>query len=324
MTAHSPSIVEMRCDAIRIGVRHRKDLGELEGLAASIATEGLLQPIGVTEENVLVFGERRLRAFQDVLRRETIPTRVVQVSSITAGEYAENEMRKDFTPSERVAIGKAIETAFGNRAGQRTDLGPPPNGAEVGAGEETREIAARRAGFPSRNTYERAKNVVDAGSPELVAAMDLGDVSISAASVIASEPHERQVEIVRLPGELRRKLVREIRQAAKLPTPSEARRIARETGLSVADNTGVYRSGSSPEEVRRAKADAMAIYTVTRGVLALADTTLDPTELAQRLEYWHCPGIREKCMPAMDWLSRFMKGLESNESIQRIGTIPQD
>jgi ParB family chromosome partitioning protein len=314
MNAHSMSIVEVRCDAVHVGERHRKDLGEIEVLAASIATEGLLQPIGITEENVLVFGERRLRAFQDVLRRETIPARVVNVRSITAGEYAENEIRKDFTASERVAIGKALEAELGDRQGQRTDVELRENFPEVEQGR-TEEIAARKAGFGNYKTYEQAKKVVGQGSPGLVAAMDAGEISINAASVIATEPPERQTEVVQMPRELRRKVVREIREAAKLPTPSEARRIARETGMSVADNTGVYRSGSSPEAVRLAKADMRAIYDATRGVVAIADTTLDPNELASRLEYWHCPGIREKSSKALDWLNRFVKGLENNEQI---------
>ena len=38
---------------IRIGDRHRKDLGDLSGLAESIQSEGLLQPIGVTPDRVL-------------------------------------------------------------------------------------------------------------------------------------------------------------------------------------------------------------------------------------------------------------------------------
>ncbi len=49
----------------------------------------------------------------------TIAVRIVRVSSILAGEYAENEIRKDFTPSERVAIGKASEAEIRNRQGQR-------------------------------------------------------------------------------------------------------------------------------------------------------------------------------------------------------------
>jgi len=316
MNPHSMSIVDVPCDAVRVGERHRKDLGELEVLAENIAIDGLLQPIGITEDNVLVFGERRLRAFQDILRRDTIPARVVRVRSITAGEYAENELRKDFTPSERVAIGAALEAEIGNRQGHRTDSELRQNFAEVEPGERTEEIAARKAGFGNRTTYQHAKKVVDLGAPDLVGAMDSGEISIHAASLIASEPPQRQREIVGMPGELRRQIVRDIREAAKLPTPSEARRIARETGMSVADNTGVYRSGSSPEVVRNAKADAQAIYAVTRGILAIADSGFDPAELAGRIEYWHCPGIRAKSIPALAWLTRFVKGLKTNESIQ--------
>ena len=112
---------EVACDSIRIIDRHRKDMGDLEGLAVSIATEGLLQPIGITEDDVLVFGERRILAVRDILKRATIAACVVQVSSIVAGEYAENEIRKDFTPSERAAIGEAVAQQISGRQGQRTD-----------------------------------------------------------------------------------------------------------------------------------------------------------------------------------------------------------
>ena len=70
---------------IKIGKRHRRDMGDLKGLADSIATVGLLQPIGVTETNELVFGERRLRACRDILKLRNIPARTVSVSSIVAG-----------------------------------------------------------------------------------------------------------------------------------------------------------------------------------------------------------------------------------------------
>jgi ParB family chromosome partitioning protein len=305
------SLREIACDSVQVTDRHRRDMGDLEVLATSIATEGLLQPIGVTEENVLVFGERRLLAVRDILREPTIVARVVHVTSILAGEYAENEIRKEFTPSERVEIGKALEAQLGERRGRDNRENIP----EL-KGRRTTELAAEKAGFGNRKTYDQAKRVVDHGAPELVEAMDAGEISIQAAAVIATEQPERQTQVVQMPRKLRRKVVREIREAAKLPTPSEARRIARETGMSVADNTGVYRSGSSPEVVRLAKADMRAIYDATRGIVAIADTTLDPNELASRLEYWHCPDIREKSTRALDWLNRFVKGLENNEQIQ--------
>ena len=86
--------------------------------------------------------------------------------------------------------------------------------------------------------------------------------------------------------------------------------------MSVADNTGVYRSGSSPEVVAETKADMEAIHAVTRGILAIADSAFDPVELAGRLEYWNCPGIRAKSAPATAWLTRFAKALESNTRLE--------
>jgi ParB family chromosome partitioning protein len=54
---------------IRVGERHRKDMGDLDGLAASIAEfGGLLQPIVVRPDGTLIAGERRLRAISAGLR----------------------------------------------------------------------------------------------------------------------------------------------------------------------------------------------------------------------------------------------------------------
>ena len=57
---------------IELGERHRKDMGNLQALAKSIELHGLLQPIGVTPDKQLVFGERRIRAVQEILGRSEI------------------------------------------------------------------------------------------------------------------------------------------------------------------------------------------------------------------------------------------------------------
>src|SRR6516225_758949 len=132
---------ELKIADITVGSRHRKDMGDLTGLAESIRQEGMLQPIGVTDRLELVFGERRIRAVRDILKRKTILARIVDVTSILAGEYHENEVRKDFTPSERVAIARAIERQVGNRRGQRVQ-----KTAQVKPGWKTRDAAAERAG----------------------------------------------------------------------------------------------------------------------------------------------------------------------------------
>ena len=309
------TIVEMPCEQIRIGERHRKEMGDLEALAVSISTVGLLHPPVVTKEGVLVCGERRFRAMRDILGWKTIPVIVLEVSSIVEGEYAENEIRKDFTPSERVAIGKAIEAEIGKRQGQRTDLEPVEDLPQVPPGTKTREIAAEKAGFGNARTYQQAKKVTEDGTPELVAAMDAGEVSIDAAALIAQAPPETQREIVQMPAAVRRQIVRQLREATELPSTAEARRIARETGMLVADRTGRYRSGLSDDERKALKEDLDAIWAVTRAVLALADTPLDPVELASRLEYWHCPGIRAKSPVALDWLHRFEEAIRENTQV---------
>jgi hypothetical protein len=51
-------------DQIIVGPRFRKDLGDLASLAASIDELGLLQPIVVRPDGILIAGERRLRAAQ--------------------------------------------------------------------------------------------------------------------------------------------------------------------------------------------------------------------------------------------------------------------
>jgi N6-adenosine-specific RNA methylase IME4 len=93
--------------AIRVGSRHRKDMGDLDGLAADIAEIGLLQPIVVTPDRCLIAGERRLRACRS-LGWPTIPAHVVDLAEIVRGEFSENAFRKDFLPSEIDAIRRAL------------------------------------------------------------------------------------------------------------------------------------------------------------------------------------------------------------------------
>ena len=86
-----------RISAITIGVRHRRDLGDIEGLVASIVPG-----------NVLIAGERRLAACAFVRWRE-VPVTVVDLDKVVKGEFTENSERKDLTLSEAVAIKRAIE-----------------------------------------------------------------------------------------------------------------------------------------------------------------------------------------------------------------------
>lgn len=195
---------------IKINNRFRKDYGDIESLAKSIEEIGLLHPIVINSDYELVCGGRRVEAVR-LLGREEIAARIIDIESVILGEYAENEVRKDFTDSERVAIGRAIEESLAGRVGRPSKkeirqnfdkLNDDSTDEEIRLnfdelkGKRSDEIAAEKAGFGSKDTYRQAKNVVDNGVPELVKKMDDGDVSIFAASTAASFPEEEQREIV--------------------------------------------------------------------------------------------------------------------------------
>ena len=218
MTQH---VMETRLDQIKIGIRARKDLGDIDLLAASIQQLGLLQPIGIDQNYRLVFGERRYRAFEK-LGMETIPARIVHVDSLLQAEHAENEIRKDFTASERVAIAKAVDEEIGNRQGQRTDRAEPlQNFAEVAPGQTTREAVAKAAGFGNAETYRQAKTVVDKADPALVQAMDKGEIAISTAEILTKATPEDQRQAAAYPSmavsiaKATKIKEREIKEAAK-------------------------------------------------------------------------------------------------------------
>ena len=227
---------ELKISDIKVGKRHRKDMGDLKSLANSIRQDGFLQPIGVTEKLELVFGERRLRAHKDILKKRTILARIVDVKSIITGEYAENEIRKDFTPSERVAIAKTIEKQIGNRHGQRTDNPLVQKFAQVPPGKKTRDIAAGKSGFGNHETYRQAAKVVQNGTVRLIHAMDSGKVSISAASILADADPDELETILELDERAILRAANEIRQRKTAQRIEAQQAIERRAQTSVKPN----------------------------------------------------------------------------------------
>lgn len=114
---------------------------------------------------------------------------------------------QDFTVSERVAIGKALEAELGSRRGQRSDLERPENFPEVG---DTRDIAAKSAGFGNGKTYEQAKQVIADGAPALVSAVDRGDMAVSLAAAVTQLPDEQKQAVISAPPESIREVAREV------------------------------------------------------------------------------------------------------------------
>jgi ParB-like nuclease domain/MT-A70 len=146
---------------IRIGGRHRRDLGDVDQLAASIAAVGLLHPVVIDAHGNLIAGQRRLEAYK-VLGRTHIPVTVVALDDIVHGEFAENTARKDFTLSEAVAIKRALEPVERAAAKERMLTGKP---LEKFSKRRALDNVAKVAG-KHRTTIAKAEAIVDAAEAE--------------------------------------------------------------------------------------------------------------------------------------------------------------
>jgi N6-adenosine-specific RNA methylase IME4 len=158
---------------IRVRSRHRKDHGDVGSLASSIAEIGLLHPVVVRPDYTLISGERRLRAVQTLGWTE-VPIRVVDglddALQALRAESDENVCRKDFLPSEAVAMASAIEEVERREARKRqkehsqTAPGKPKDtGGNLPQVIEpkVRDKVGAAVGLSGRS-YEKAKAVVAA------------------------------------------------------------------------------------------------------------------------------------------------------------------
>jgi hypothetical protein len=102
--AAPPNTSVMPISDIVIGPRHRRDLGDIDVLAASIAELTLLQPIVIRPVGCLIDGRRRLRA-AEVLGWTEIPVHVVDLDAVVRGEFAasitSNSRQASWSPSAR-------------------------------------------------------------------------------------------------------------------------------------------------------------------------------------------------------------------------------
>lgn len=193
MATATHKIVHLPLKSIRIHDRHRKDLGDIDALAESIKSLGLLQPIVVTEGQELIAGQRRLAACKKLKWTEipaVIPHSGWSLIEQLECERDENTCRKDFTPSEAVAIAKRIEDVYRQinkqeqqaaaiRAGQQS--GKSRRGEKTNVAEsyrsvrdhakDTRERVAKTVGMSGRQ-YEKAKAVIESGNQVAIGQMD--------------------------------------------------------------------------------------------------------------------------------------------------------
>ena len=186
----------MKISEITIGDRARVSTGWMDDLQRSIEQVGVLQPIGVTPDKELIFGHRRVMACR-ALGMEDIPARILDINPddpahVLRMEQAENNIRKDFTPSERVEIARRIEVALAGRVGAHHS--PISDDDKTGRSDD---IAAKAVGW-GRDTYRKAKKVIESGDEELKESVDSGDMSVNRAYKQATQKTTSKTITVRL------------------------------------------------------------------------------------------------------------------------------
>ena len=123
MSRHTGHIeLDRTVESIIVGNRHRTDLGDLTGLAESIARDGLLQPLTVTIDGAQVCGARRLAAIK-LLGWRTVSVWVRSGISGRLGhllaEQDDNMLHKDLIPSEKTALYRELKTLMAEDAARR-------------------------------------------------------------------------------------------------------------------------------------------------------------------------------------------------------------
>ncbi|NNM48331.1 MULTISPECIES: ParB N-terminal domain-containing protein [Micrococcales] len=163
--------LERAVDSIWAGRRHREDYGDLDSLVESIARDGLLQPITITPDGMLICGARRLAAIRR-LGWKTVNVWVRSGISTTLGqllaEQDDNLLHKPLTRTEEATLyaelkSLMVEDATGRQEASRFTSkheNPRSHGAATVAAPqkgETRQQAALMV--TGRNAYTSLERI---------------------------------------------------------------------------------------------------------------------------------------------------------------------
>lgn len=274
------------------------DASALAALTADIAANGQHEPILILDGQV-IDGRCRLRACEEL----GIEPRIRDVS-IEGGDpfvlaVSLNLHRRHLTESQRAMVATKLAT-LANGSNQHAQICAP-----------SQEHAAELLKV-SRRSVQHARSVLNHGTPELVAAVDQGEVAVSAAADLARLPADTQREVLtRTPDEIRA-IAREVKEritAAGVCGPSAVRifdRVAQEQDLSGSEQRSV---------VEAIKADAPALPTPAEARRIAIQGKPGLAVLATDGRYHTAPGDPQEAARLERWM-RLREGLES------LATVP--
>jgi len=153
----------LRVDAIRVEDRARRDYVNIDTLAASIASLGLIHPLLVTPDHRLIAGGRRLEAVKALgwdMVPVTVASNLTEASDLLQAESDENAEREPLKPSEAANLAAKIEAVLKPLAAERVGGRPSKTAANFAGVSEPRprDVAAKAAGT-SRESIRKVRHV---------------------------------------------------------------------------------------------------------------------------------------------------------------------
>lgn len=163
-------------DSIIVGARFRKDPGDLTQLIESIDHRGLLQPITITPEGVLVCGWRRMEAVRRLGWKSLnvwVRSGISDQLNALLSQQDDNMLHKPLSELEKAAMYrelKALRHEEGERRKRATQFGgpdssgltgPAPGAAPGATGDARLQAAMALTGTASYNTHERVCALMD-------------------------------------------------------------------------------------------------------------------------------------------------------------------
>lgn len=306
-------------DSIKVGRRHRAELGDIDALATSMDENGVFQIITIDPDGNLVCGLRRLAAMRklgwktaDVWVRPGISDRLGELLA----EQDDNLLHKPLTLTEQAALYRELKTLMAEDAARRQESsrftagGPNPRShgaatvaapsaetASTGSGDSRAQAAVMVTGRASYTSMERIGELqrlaADESQPAAVrerAAAELEGIDAGGSITAAHQRTRMERSLAELdelatdssiPEDVR---ARAARDAAELRTAEEQTRAAeleRLAAEALARVRGDKRRGKRPRPAATPAASA--------GVMTVRAFVLTWDELAL---WW------ERCDPA--------------------------
>lgn len=304
----------------------------LAALVTDIANHGQREPILILDGQV-IDGRHRLRACEQLGLEPMVREINADEGDPFSLVVSLNLHRRHLTESQRALIAAKLANM---RQGERTDLQPSANLPKVSQAE-----AARRLGVSERSV-RHAVEIKNTGVPELIAAVEAGQVAVSTAAHLAQLPADNQRAVLaRGPDEIRA-IARDVKaridragvcgksavrifdqvvadqnlsgieqcavveaiqaEEPPLPAPSEAKRIAQQTRTLVLGSDGRYHG---PEVSAESVAATERWLALREGLESLCRIDTDPESLIACVPHYQHKNLSAWLAQAVPFITRF-------------------